>query len=98
MDRIVTWPAEVAAFLSAHSEELRAERQRDHVYSLSPSIFRILNDAPSMPRWEEALHLIGELMAERELLAFHATKLIDFNHIRMDGLRMLILDQHLAGC
>lgn len=41
------------------------------------------------------MHLVGEFMAERELLAFHATRLIDFNHVRTNGLRMLNLEQHI---
>jgi hypothetical protein len=29
MDKIATWPTEVTAFLTAHSKELRAEREAD---------------------------------------------------------------------
>ena len=36
MDRIGTWPTEVTEFLTAHSKELRAEREADHKYTLSP--------------------------------------------------------------
>lgn len=39
MDRIVTWPDEVAAFLTVHSRQLRAEREADHEYTLAPSTY-----------------------------------------------------------
>ncbi|RWD28661.1 hypothetical protein [Mesorhizobium sp.] len=96
MDKIATWPTRVTAFLTAHSRELRAEREADHKYTLSPSTYRIMNDAPPMPRWDEAKALIENVMADRELVAFHATRLIDFDHIRKDGLMMLDLEQHVA--
>ncbi len=96
MDRIVTWPPEVTAFLRAHSKQLRAEREADHEYTLAPSTYRIMNDAPPMPRWDEAKALIENVMADRELVAFHATRLIDFHHVQKDGLMMLNLEQHVA--
>ncbi len=94
MDKIDTWPSEVTNFLTKHCNKLRAERKQDHEYSLSPSTYRILNDAPPMPRWKEIKRLITNAMFDRELLAFHATRLIDFDRVRKDGLMKLDLKQH----
>lgn len=96
MDKIATWPTDVTAFLTAHSKELRAEREADHRYTLSPSTYRIMNDAPPMPRWDEAKALIENAMADRELVAFHATRLIDLHEVRKQGLTTLDLEQHVT--
>ncbi len=95
LDKIVTWPSEVKAFLAAHSDELRTERREDHRYSLSPSTYRFMNDAPPMPRWDEAKSVIQLAMSGLELVAFHATRLIDFDQVRDCGLRMLDLKRHV---
>jgi hypothetical protein len=58
MDKIATWPNEVTSFLTAHSKELRAEREADHSYALAPSDFRIMNGAPPMPRWKEVAPVV----------------------------------------
>lgn len=94
-DKISTWPAEIPSFLRQHSAALRAERNADHNYSLSPSTFRIFNEAPPMPKWDEAINLIRNVMYQHDVIAFHATRLIDFDHIRMGGLKMLDLDRHV---
>lgn len=97
MDKIESWPVELTDFLSAHSGQLRRERQADHDYSLSPSTYRIEHDAPPMPKWEEAKVLAEQLLLDRDLLAFHATRLIDFDHVRNEGLIMLDLERHIEG-
>ena len=96
MDKITTWPSAVTAFLAAHSQELRSELEMHRDYCLLPSSCRIMNSPPLMPRWGEAKILIENVMADRELIAFHATKLIDFHDVRKDGLRKLNLVQHIA--
>jgi hypothetical protein len=65
-------------------------------YTQAPSIYRIMNYAPPIPRWGEAKALIENVIADRELIAFHVTRLIDFQHVRKDGLMMLNLEQHVA--
>ena len=96
MDKITTWPSEVTTFLTTHSEELRFERKAHQNYTLSPSNFRIINEPPPMPRWSEAKALIESAMAERELIAFHATRLVDYRDVQKDGLLRLNLAQHVA--
>lgn len=94
-DKIATWPAAITSFLRRHSAALRAERNADHEYSMSPSTFRIFNEAPLMPRWDEAINMIGDVMYKHDVIAFHATRLIDFDHVRAGGLKMLDLDRHV---
>jgi hypothetical protein len=96
MDKIGTWPNEITAFLTAHSKDLLAERAADRNYTLAPSDFRILNGSPPMPRWKEATALIENVMADRELLAFHATRLIESNEVQREGLLRLDLARHVA--
>ncbi|TMV88955.1 hypothetical protein FGG78_15800 [Thioclava sp. BHET1] len=96
MDDIATWPSEVIAFLAAHSTELRVEREADRNYSLASSEFRTMNRAPLMPRSDEAKALIENVMADRELIAFHMTRLIDFNDVRKEGLLALNLPRHVV--
>lgn len=95
LDKIATWPTAITDFFTAHSTQLRAEREADHAYSLSPSTHRIMHDAPAMPHWDEAEGLIEETMKDRDLVAFHATRLIDFDDVRKNGLVKLDLHQHL---
>jgi len=96
MDHIDTWPAKITSFLALHSKELRTEREADHRYTLSPSTYRMMHDSPPpMPRWNSAKRLIEEEMTDRDVIAFHATRLIDFNHVRQDGLIKLDLSQHI---
>lgn len=96
LDKIATWPDGITSFLKAHSEQLRLEREADHGYALAPSDFRIMNDPPPMPRWNEAKALIATAMADREVIAFHATRLVDINDVHRDGLLRLNLVQQVA--
>ena len=96
LDRIATWPVEIIDFMASHSAELRAERMADKKYTLSPSTCRILNDRPPMPTRSRAKALVEQVMADRDLLVFHATRLIDFDHVRNDGLFKLDLHQHVS--
>ncbi len=96
MNNIATWPREVTKFLTTHSEELRIERKADQDYCLSSSEFRIMKNPPQMSRWREAEILIKNMMADRELIAFHATRLIDFDGVRKSGLLTLDLTQHVV--
>lgn len=95
LDRLDTWPVEITDFLATHSAALRVERIADREYTLSPSTHRITNDAPPMLTWTDAKELVKQVMADRDLLVFHATRLIDFDHIRNDGLFKLDLKQHV---
>lgn len=96
LERTSTWPVEITDFLAEHSAELRRERMAEKKYSLSSSTHRIMNDSPPMPIWLQAKALIEKMMARRELLAFHATRLIAFDHVRNDGLLKLDLVQHVS--
>ena len=91
----MTWPKEVTSFLRAHSKELRLEREADRDYALSPTNFRLMNGGPSMPRCNEAKALIASVMAHQELLAFHATRLIDIDEVQRRGLLRLNLEQQI---
>ncbi|MDX8437779.1 hypothetical protein RFN25_30720 [Mesorhizobium abyssinicae] len=89
LDQIDTWPEEIVLFLEATATELRAERLADHKYTLSDTMHRLLNPSPPMHRWDEAKALITPAMANRDLRAFHATRLVDFESIRENGLLRL---------
>lgn len=95
LDRIATWPVEIANFMEKYSSDLREERIEDKKYTASSSDYRIMNGAPPMPTWCQAKALIEQVMADRDLLVFHATRLIDFDHVRNDGLFKLDLEQHV---
>lgn len=104
LDDLSTWPAPVLAFLQHHSAELRQQRTADHEFTLMGSLYRLRNPSPSMSRWHEAKAFIEGELEDREYLAFHATRLIDFDDIRREGLLMLDLDaqaerlkRHLAA-
>ncbi|MGR3761737.1 hypothetical protein ACUXV3_16645 [Roseobacteraceae bacterium NS-SX3] len=83
-------------FLTKHSKELRVEREAERRYNLSSSELRIKNGPQAMPRWSEAKALINRAMASRELVAFHATRLFDFQEVRRGGLLKLNLAQQIA--
>lgn len=94
LDDQSTWPAPVLDFLHRNAADLRRERTADHDYSLKGSLHRLQNPAPSMARWNEAKALIEDELADREFLAFHATRLMDFDDIRREGLLRLDLEGH----
>lgn len=94
LDDQPTWPTTVLAFLQQHSAELRQQRTADHDYNLAGSLHRLRNPSPSMAQWDEAKALIEDELQGREYMAFHATRLMDFDDIRREGLLMLDLDGH----
>ena len=78
LERLHTWPPNVVDFLGEHAKVLRTERTAEHTYNLAGSLHRLHNPAPVMRRWLEAEALIAETIMNRELRAFHATRLTDF--------------------
>ena len=95
LERLGTWPPNVLDFLRAHAEALRSEKTAEHTYNLAGSLHRLRNPAPVMRRWREAEALIAETMVNRELRAFHATRLVDFNAIHQEGLLRLDFSRDL---
>ena len=95
LDDQTTWPAPVLAFLQEHAAELRLQRTADHEYMRKGSIHRMQNPSPSMSRWHEAKALIEKELEGRDYLAFHGTRLVDFDDVRREGLLMLDFDGHI---
>ena len=95
LERLHTWPGNVLDFLQEHADALRSERTVEHIYNLAGSLHRLRNPAPVMRHWREAEALIAETMVNRELRAFHATRLADFDSIRREGLLRLNIARDL---
>lgn len=89
LDRIDSWPETIRQHLVANEAELRSERIADHEYILSDTMHRLLNESPEMQVWDWTKDFIAGVMSEHDIRVFHATRLLDADAIRREGLQRL---------
>jgi hypothetical protein len=89
-----SWPSEIRAELDGNLDSLIEERLAERKYDLSGD--RWHKPAPPTSLTERAHKLILERMEKEELRVFHATRLIDFDQVRREGLRPLVLEERLS--
>lgn len=65
-----------------------------HAFNVSPD--RWLIATPPTPSTRAAREIIQQEMADRRIKIFHATRLLDFDSVRQEGLRPLNLDYQVA--
>lgn len=94
LDRPDTWPEGIVAAIEAEISALVAEREADRAFDLSGDHW--FKDGPPMPVTERLTALVEEAMRDRNIRVFHATRLLDFEQIRREGLRPLALEERIA--
>jgi hypothetical protein len=94
LDDLESWPNEIRAELDRNLDSLIAERRAERKYDLSAD--RWFKPAPPMPFTERACDLILKRMETERLRVFHATRLLDFDEVRRDGLRPLVLQERVS--
>lgn len=94
LDRKDTWPREIFARLGQHIPEIAAEKAAQNQFDLSDD--RWTKPCPQCPRTDEALWVIKQVMSDRILRVFHATRLLDPNALTQGGLLSLSLSRQIS--
>jgi hypothetical protein len=93
LDDPSTWPEALVERLSSLLPSIAAEKRAQTVYDLSSD--RWIRDSPSSPATKQAEALICDLLRSSRLRVFHATRLLDFQTVRNEGLRPLDLTRQI---
>jgi hypothetical protein len=93
LDRELSWPAGIITEIAPLLPSILAEREATLAFDLSSD--RWFSSGP--PTWStKAAHrIINREMAGRRIRVFHATRLLDFDAVRREGLRPLDLKHQI---
>lgn len=91
LDRLSEWPQELLTLLRKHKQSLIEERVSQHAYNLAPSTYRMVNRRPAKPSWDGIISYIQEESKNWRIRVFHATRLLNFEDVKREGLKQLDL-------
>lgn len=87
LDNIETWPETIRYAIGQHIDGLVREREEERLFERSGD--KWTKPWPAKPETAHVTAVINESMRDRELRVFHATRLIDYEEVRSNGLRLL---------
>ena len=93
LDREQSWPSAIIAEVTPLLQSILNERQATAAFALSGD--RWHNPVPPTLSTNAAYGIINHEMADRRIKIFHATRLLDFDTVRNEGLRPLDLDYQI---
>jgi hypothetical protein len=93
LDRELSWPAGIITEITPLLPRILAEREATLAFDLSGD--RWFSSCPPISSTKAAHGIINREMADRRLRVFHATRLLDFDMVRREGLRPLNLDYQI---
>jgi hypothetical protein len=93
LDKEQSWPSVIIAELAPLLPSILRERQATIAFELSGD--RWHNPAPPTPSTKAAYGIINHEMTDRRIKIFHATRLLDFDSVRHEGLRLLDFDHQI---
>jgi hypothetical protein len=93
LDRDLSWPAGIITEITPLLPSILAEREATLAFDLSGD--RWFSSAPPTSPTKAAHRIINREMADRRLRVFHATRLLDFDVVRREGLRPLDLEHQI---
>jgi hypothetical protein len=93
LDREQSWPSAIVAEVTSLLPSILRERQATTAFELSGD--RWHNPVPPTLSTKAAYGIINHQMADRRIKIFHATRLLDFDTVRHEGLRPLDLDHQI---
>jgi hypothetical protein len=94
LDRSYTWPEVVRTVIKANLDALMVEREASKQHDLSSGRWR--TPAPSQAITQKVLSTIKAEMLNRRIRVFHATRLIDFEEVKKNGLLAMRYDERFA--
>ena len=93
LDKEQSWPSAIIAEVVPLLPSILRERQATTAFELSGD--RWHNPALPTPSTKAAYGIINREMADRRIKIFHATRLLDFDTVRNEGLRPLDLGHQI---
>jgi len=93
LDRKQSWPAAIVAEVTPLLPSILTECQATTAFELSGD--RWHKPTPPTLSTKAAYGIINHQMADRRIKVFHATRLLDFDTVRREGLRPLNLDHQI---
>lgn len=94
LDDIDTWPEPIRRALDQHIRELVREREKERQFERSGG--KWTKPWPPKPKTAHVTAVIEEHMKGRELRVFHATRLLNYDEVRTNGLRLLSYAERVA--
>lgn len=93
LDRAQSWPDAILTEVTPLLSSILAEREATLTFQLSGD--RWFNAEPPTPCTKAAHSIINREMADRWIKVFHASRLLDFDAVRREGLRPLDLGHQI---
>lgn len=93
LDRELSWPAGIVTEITPLLPSILAEREATLAFDLSGD--RWFSSGPPTSSTKAAHRIINREMADRRIRVFHATRLLDVDVVRREGLRPLDLEHQI---